>query len=248
MLLPVRWPAPARVQTFASTRRGGVSAAPFHSLNLSTASGDGEAPVAHNVARLVRAAGLPATPCWPRQVHGAGVVEAGELAGGTARGDAVFTTRTNTVCAVRTADCLPVLLCDRAGTTVAAVHAGWRGLAAGVVDQTVRTLPAAPHALLAWLGPGIGPAAYEVGDDVRTAFEDRDPGAGKAFRPSPSGRWFADLYLLARMRLRAAGVHSIHGGGWCTHAEPERFFSYRRDGATGRMAFGIWLAPARSGA
>ncbi len=241
LLLPVRWPAPPRVRAFATTRRGGASAPPFHALNLSTGGGDSPAAVAENVARLVRAAGLPAAPRWPRQVHGTLAVEAGELAHERPTADAVFTRRAQAVCSVRTADCLPVLLCDRAATTVAAAHAGWRGLAAGVLEATVAALGVPPSSLLAWLGPAIGPHAYEVGTEVRRAFVERDPAAVHAFRPSPGGRWLADLYALARARLRAAGVTSLHGGGWCTHTEHARFFSYRRDSVTGRMAFGIWL-------
>jgi YfiH family protein len=242
-LLPVAWPAPRGVRTFASTRRGGVSAPPWDSLNLSTATGDRPAQVTENVARLVRAAALPEPPRWPRQVHGTGVLEVHALdAPQTPTADAVYTTSPRRVCSVRTADCLPVLLCDRGATVVAATHAGWRGLAAGVLEATVAVLPVPPHELLAWLGPAIGPNAYEVGEEVREAFLAADPAAGTAFHPSAAGRWLADLYALARTRLAAAGVVAVYGGGECTHGDAARFFSYRRDGVTGRMACGIWLS------
>jgi YfiH family protein len=242
LLLPVAWPAPPQVRTFASTRRGGVSEPPWDSLNLSTDTGDQGARVAENVARLVSVAALPETPRWPQQVHGARVVEVRALdAAQPPQADAVYTTSTARVCSVRTADCLPVLLCDHGATVVAAAHAGWRGLAAGVLEATVAALPAPPHSLIAWLGPAIGPDAYEVGDDVRAAFIALDPETGMAFHPSGAGRWLADLYALARHRLTSAGVGAVHGGVECTHGDPARFFSYRRDGVTGRMACGIWL-------
>ena len=241
-LLAVDWPAPAGVHAFTTSRRGGVSEPPYHSLNLSTSSGDDALPVAHNVRALVASAGLPESPRWPRQVHGTRVLASEAVTDGESEADAVYTTRARTVCTVRTADCLPVLLCDRNASVVAAAHAGWRGLAAGVLEATVSALPVPPECLMAWLGPAIGPGAYEVGDEVRAAFLDRDAQATGAFRPSPAGRWLADLYALARRRLHQAGVLDTHGGGWCTHDQDELFFSYRRDGVTGRMASGIWLA------
>jgi YfiH family protein len=156
--------------------------------------------------------------------------------------DAAFARQRGKVCAVMTADCLPVLFCDRAATTVAAAHAGWRGLHAGVLEKTVAAMPCAPDQLLAWLGPAIGPAAFEVGDEVRQAFVQDDALAAAAFVPHQPGKWFCDLYQLARMRLRRAGVASIYGGDLCTFSDPQRFFSYRRDAVTGRMASLIWLA------
>lgn len=246
-LVPVAWPAPANVAAFSSTRIGGVSEGPFASLNLAAGLGDAPDRVARNVARLAEAAGTPCAPRWPRQVHGTAVVEAraleaGYLAGGAPpRADVVFTSARGAVCSVRTADCLPVLLCDRAGSAVAAVHAGWRGLAAGVLEAAVAAFPVPADTLMAWLGPAIGPAVYEVGSEVRERFLGADREAEPAFRPSPAGRWLADLYALARRRLTRAGVEPVHGGDFCTLSDAERFFSYRRDGVTGRMASGIWL-------
>ena len=242
--LPVQWPAPTRIGVFSSTRQGGLSTGPFASLNLSDAAGDATSLVARNLARLTRACGLPHAPRWPRQVHGTTVVEAAALAAAPVEADAVFTARTDLVCAVRTADCLPVLLCARDASVVAAAHAGWRGLAAGVLEATIAALPIPPAQLLAWLGPAIGPAVYEVGEEVREAFLRVDPAACAGFARSPRGRWLANLYTLARQRLLRAGVSDLYGGGLCTHSDPQRFYSYRRDGTTGRMACGIWIKPA----
>ena len=242
MLLPVQWPAPARVRAFSTTRLGGVSVGPFAGLNLSTSTGDQRDAVAENITRLTHAAGLPHAPAWPRQVHGTQAVDAA-LLDATPEADAVFTTEAGRVCSVRTADCLPVLLCDQEGTCVAAAHAGWRGLAAGVLERVVTSLPASPERLMAWLGPAIGPLAFEVGEQVREAFLDADPGATTCFQPSPAGRWLADLNALARRRLERAGVPSVHGGGLCTHDDARLFFSYRRNGLTGRLASGIWIDP-----
>ena len=239
------WPAPQRVRALATTRVGGVSRPPFDSLNLGTHVGDDPAAVAENRSRLVEQ--LPAEPMWLEQVHGTHVVT--HVAGASPpRADAAVTRERGAVCAVMSADCLPVLMCDRAGTTVAAAHAGWRGLQAGVLESTVTAMAGPARELLAWLGPAIGPAAFEVGDEVREAFVSHDPNADAAFaaasRPGKSGKWFADLYTLARLRLAAAGVQSVSGGQWCTVAERERFFSYRRDGRCGRQASLIWLDPA----
>lgn len=243
MQVPVHWPSPASVGAFSSTRLGGVSGQPFASLNLSADSGDDASAVAENVARLTAACALPHAPLWPRQVHGTTAVAASRVASAPAQADAVFTTTPGVVCSVRTADCLPVLLCDRDSRVVAAAHAGWRGLAAGVLEATVTALLVPPDAILAWLGPAIGPAVYEVGEEVREAFLAVDPAARAGFAPSPRGRWLADLYVLARQRLHSAGVHAVYGGGFCTYSDALRFYSYRRDGTTGRMASGIWIKP-----
>ena len=232
------WPAPGRVGALVSTRRGGSSVGAFASLNLGTRVGDDPAAVAENRARI--RALLPAEPVWLRQVHGLDVVDAaGAEADVTA--DAAFTRAPGVVCAIQVADCLPVLFCDRDGTTVAAAHAGWRGLSAGVLERTVAAFEAPADALLAWLGPAIGPTAFEVGMDVFEAFTTTDPQAADAFRPLPAGKWLADLYALARRRLARAGVHAVYGGGLCTVSDSARFFSYRRDRVTGRQAAFIWL-------
>lgn len=239
------WPAPPWVRAGCTTRLGGASAGRYASLNLGGHVGDDPACVARNRALLREYLCLPAEPLWLRQVHGCDVITAGAQlspcgAGGEA--DAAVASEPGAVCAVLTADCLPLLLCDRAGTRVAAVHAGWRGLASGVIEAAVRRLGIAPENLLVWLGPAIGPDAFEVGDEVRAAFVAWDGAAAGAFRRSQAGRWWADLYGLARQRLQALGVDQAWGGGFCTKSDERRFFSYRRDGITGRMASLIWLA------
>lgn len=234
------WPAPAHVRAVCTTRRGGVSRGPYASLNLGDHVGDDPDAVAINRRRLQEwLPDLPGAPVWLRQVHGIRCVPA-VAASMPIEADAAVGHR-GQVCVVLTADCLPVLLCDRAGTVVAAVHAGWRGLCEGVIEETIRHMRAAPGALLAWMGPAIGPEAFEVGDEVRQAFLAKDPEAGPAFQPGLPGKWWADLYLLARRRLQRMGVREIYGGGDCTYGDPERFFSYRRDGETGRMAALIWI-------
>ena len=236
-----RWPAPPTVQAAVSTRAGGVSAGPWDGLNLAGHVGDDPCHVVENRRRLREALALPSEPCWLDQVHGCDVVTAVE---GPARcsADASVSDEPGHVCAVLTADCLPVLFCDRAGRWVAAAHAGWRGLAAGVLEHTVARAPALPADLIAWLGPAIGPRAFEVGDEVRAGFVADDVGAAQCFVPSPAGRWFADIYALARRRLSAAGLGWIGGGGECTYSDVRRFYSYRRDGVTGRMASLVWLS------
>ncbi len=239
-LIKPEWPAPANVAALFSTRLGGVSQAPYASLNLGLHVGDEPAHVAANRAALRQL--LPGEPVWLNQVHGTNVVDAdGHPA--TPDADASVARRPGTVCAVMTADCLPVLLCDRAGSVVAAAHAGWRGLLNGVLEQTVDAMGANPEQLMAWLGPAIGPDAFEVGAEVREAFVALDPAADDGFEPIPEGKYLADIYLLARQRLRRMGLTDIHGGEHCTVIERERFFSYRRDGRTGRMAALIWLRP-----
>ncbi|HSJ81051.1 MAG TPA: peptidoglycan editing factor PgeF [Thiobacillus sp.] len=238
MILP-DWPAPARVKCLMTTRAGGVSQAPWDSLNLGDHVGDDPAHVAANRARLRRQ--LPAEPGWLRQVHSARVVELGREPNREA--DAALTRQPAQVCAILTADCLPVLLCDRAGSVVAAAHAGWRGLANGVLEATVAAMNVPPGEVLAWMGAAIGPQAFEVGDEVREAFIAQHAAASGAFVSQPApGKWLADIYRLARIRLSHAGVKAVYGGGRCTFTEANRFYSYRRDGVTGRMASLIWLA------
>jgi YfiH family protein len=234
------WPVPAGVRALMTTRGGGASQAPYASFNLATHVGDDEAAVAENRRRLRSALQLPAEPAWLEQVHGIGVATVPGPRSGSA--DAMVSFERGGVCALLVADCLPVFFASRDGDRVGLAHAGWRGLAGGVVEAAVAALNCDPGKLVAWLGPAIGPAAFEVGDEVRTAFTERDPAATAEFRPGRDGRWLADLPALARRRLAACGVQSVSGGELCTYTERERFFSYRRDGVTGRMAALAWLA------
>jgi YfiH family protein len=233
------WPAPVTVRAYTTTRAGGVSQPPFDTLNLGGHAGDDARAVAENRRRLTRALGSIGEPRWLHQVHGTRVAELnGKAPVGDA--DAAVSRRPGEVCVVTTADCLPVLLSNRAGTTVAAVHAGWRGLAAGIVKAAVAALDEPPNAILAWLGPAIGPSIYQVGDPVRESFLAADAGAGAAFT-ARDGAWLCDLYALARRQLAACGVTAVYGGGFCTYSESARFFSYRRDERCGRMASLIWI-------
>lgn len=232
------WPAPRNVGAFVTARAGGVSRPPYASFNIGDKTNDDPAAVAENKVRL--AALLPGEPRWLRQVHGPRVVRADDVAG-PVDADASVTRTPGVVCAVKIADCMPVLLCDRDGTTVGAAHAGWRGLSQGVVENTVERMGCDPASLVAFLGPAIGPAAFEVGNEVLEAFVRVDPAARSAFAPNHPGKWLADLYTLGRQRLARAGVTTVRGGGLCTVADPARFYSYRRDGVTGRMAALIWL-------
>ncbi|MCL2345544.1 MAG: peptidoglycan editing factor PgeF [Desulfobulbus sp.] len=236
------WPAPPQVRALQTLRGGGCSPAPWDSCNFGDYVGDKPERVAANRARLRPL--LPSEPCWLRQVHGITVVDAAtvDTTAGAPEADAAFARQPGTVCAVMTADCLPALFCDRAGSVVAAAHAGWRGLADGVLEATVAAMNAPPSEVLAWFGPAIGPRCFEVGGEVRSAFVEHDPAAASAFQPAGDGKWLADIYTLARQRLMAIGVTAIFGGGHCTMSERERFFSYRRDDVTGRMATLIWLA------
>jgi hypothetical protein len=209
-------------------------------MNPADHVGDAAPAVAANRLRLQQHLGLPDELYWLQQVHGTRVVDAADGIV-NAEADAIIARSTGRVCAVLTADCLPVLFCDRAGNEVAAAHAGWRGLAAGVLEQTVASLHAPGEELLAWLGPAISAAAYVVGEEVRSAFVTRDARMAEAFRPAAGGGWQADLYTLARQRLSSCGVTAVYGGDFCTYSEPERFYSYRRDGVTGRMASLVWL-------
>ncbi len=235
------WPAPPRVGCLATTRQGGVSQGVYSSLNLGDHVGDDPKAVAANRSIVGRSVG--AQPVWLKQVHGTRVVDAAEQWWHDLppEGDAACTRRTGVACTVMTADCLPVLLCDDAGTVVAAAHAGWRGLLAGVLETTVAVMGVPGTSLMAWLGPAIGPQAFEVGEEVRAAFVAAAPEATQAFHGVAGGKWLADIYLLARLRLKGQGVERVFGGNFCTVTEQDRFFSYRRDGQTGRMASMIWL-------
>ncbi len=239
LLLP-DWPAPPQVRAFSTTRLGGVSRSPWRSFNLADHVGDDPLAVAENRRLLSRRLGLPQPPRWLHQVHGIGVST--DSACGV-EADAVFTRTAGRVCGIMTADCLPVLLCDQEGSAVAAVHAGWRGLCGGIIERSVAQFSVAGDQLLAWLGPAIGPQAFEVGDEVRQAFVQQAPQAAQGFVAvtGVNGKWLADLYLLARQRLSDLGIERVYGGDFCTYSDPRRFFSYRRDGQTGRMASLIWL-------
>ena len=242
------WPdAPLNIGVLSTTRRGGVSKAPFDDgaggggMNLGAWVDDCQSDVASN--RAVLQTVLPSAPAWLRQVHGAIVLDAADV-DNAPEADASFSNRTGIVCAIATADCLPVLLCDRAGRVVGAAHAGWRGLAAGVLEKTVASMRGAGAGdIVAWLGPAIGPANFEVGDDVLAAFIGRYPDALSAFMPIADrpGKFLADIYCLARLALTSAGIEKISGGGLCTVEDSQRFYSYRRDRITGRMASLIWI-------
>jgi hypothetical protein len=231
------WPAPTDVRALITTRHGGVSRGAHASMNLGTRVNDDPDCVQRNRDLLRRY--LPGEPRWLAQVHGTHAVEADGVAF-PVEADAAFTRNRGVVCAVMIADCLPVLLCDRDGSVVAAAHAGWRGLSAGVIESAVKATGIAPRRLLAYLGPAIGPEAFEVGQDVFDAFVSRERAAAQAFRPRTAGKWLCDLFALARQRLNALGIHAISGGGLCTYSDPARFFSHRRDKLTGRMAALIW--------
>ena len=232
------WPAPASVRACVTTREGGVSEAPFDSLNLGDHVDDRPEAVAENRRRLTEPFSIK--PAWLQQVHGIVVAHADPAVVATA--DASWTDTPGIACAAMTADCLPALFCDRAGTRVAAAHAGWRGLAAGVLEATLDHLDTAPADVLVWLGPAIGPTAFEVGPEVREVFVNQLPEAASAFVPSHNaGKFMADIYLLARLRLAERGVTAVYGGGFCTVTDP-RFFSYRRASRTGRFASLVWLS------
>ncbi|TAK80993.1 MAG: peptidoglycan editing factor PgeF [Betaproteobacteria bacterium] len=220
-ILHPQWDAPARVRSLMTTRE----------------SGD----MAKDAARVALRRSLPADPAWLRQVHGTAVLDL-DSSVDDVTADAAITRSGKRVCVVQVADCMPVLLADRSGTVVGAAHAGWRGLAAGVLEATLAAMRVPGEQILAWLGPAIGPSVYEVGDEVRAAFLARDEAASQAFSPTRPGHWLLDLYQVARQRLHAEGITSIHGGDLCTYSDRKRFYSYRRDGPTGRMAALIWLA------
>ena len=237
------WLAPANVRAIQTTRSGGVSNAPYNSFNLGAHVSDDPLAVAHN--RQLLSPYLPNEPVWINQVHGICAIDA-SIASLKVQADAAYSIKTNTVCVTMTADCLPVLLCDEAGTVVAAVHAGWRGLLDGVIENAVKSMQLAmpnlaTQSLMAWLGPAIGPLAFQVGNEVHEAFITKDANAALAFESIGNEKWLGNIYQLARQRLNIIGVSQIYGGDLCTYNDETRFFSYRRDGVTGRMASIIWL-------
>jgi YfiH family protein len=242
-LLDFAWPLPPGVRAAFTTRRGGASAAPWDSFNLGAHVGDDPGAVAANRAHLRALLALPSEPAWLSQVHGNTVFDLQRPASlEVPAADAAISRAARGVCVIMVADCLPVLFASRDGSRIGAAHAGWRGLAAGVLENTVAALDLPPAQLTAWLGPAISPPHFEVGDEVRAAFVGADDGAATHFTPNARGRWQADLVGLARRRLAALGVTDVHGGHWCTFADRERFFSHRRDGRGGRMAALVWRA------
>lgn len=244
LIIP-QWPAPACVRACFSTRSGGRSAGSYAGLNLGAHVGDDPAVVARNRQQLASVLDLPQAPLWLNQVHGTEVVvaDAASVYSSPPIADAAVTHVTGIVLSVMTADCLPVLFCNRSGSVVATAHAGWRGLCNGVLEQTVSRMACPAEDVMAWMGPAIGPCAFEVGEDVRQAFLDKDNAAVSAFMPTTSGKWLADLYLLARQRLATVGVSAVFGGEHCTFSDATSFYSYRRDGQTGRMSGLIWMVP-----
>ena len=237
------WPAPANVHALQTNRHGGCSYSPYDSFNLGSHVKDNPIHVAHN--RQLLSQFLPSEPVWLNQVHGINVVDAANT-DCVPDADASYSTRKNIVCVTMTADCLPILVCDTAGTAIANIHAGWRSLCDGVIEATIAKLPVDSNQLMAWLGPAIGPNAFEVGAEVRSQFIAKDAQAELAFKPH-GDKLLCDIYRIATQRLNNLGVTKIYGGGqenepWCTFTNEKRFFSFRRDGETGRMATLIWLA------
>lgn len=237
------WPAPAHIKAVSTTREGGRSLPPYQGLNLGAHVGDQPEHVASNREALRQALGLAQAPIWLNQIHSCRVLTLTEPASAVSDADGSYTQTPGLACTVMTADCLPVLLCDQGGTQVAAVHAGWRGLVDGILEAALAKFTGPGEAVLAWLGPAIGPSAFEVGSEVRAQFMAVMPEAEAAFQPHGE-KWLADLYLLARQRLARAGVHQIFGGDQCTYSLPKHYFSYRRDGITGRQASLIWIEPS----
>ncbi len=236
-----QWPAPKQVKAYSSTRLGGVSVSPFGSLNLGAHVGDDAQSVTANRKLFARQIGMPNSLRWLNQVHGCDTVRLPSNKVGDIAADASFTQVKQQVCAVMTADCLPLLVCNEKGTQVAACHAGWRGLYDGVIESCIAQFEAT-EGLMVWLGPAIGANAFEVGSEVRLAFIDKDSCAELAFKPSTNeGKWLADIYLLAKQRLTRLGIDQIYGGDFCTYENEEHFFSYRRDQQTGRLASVIWI-------
>jgi len=233
------WPAPKNIKAFTTTRETGVSDKSYASFNLAAHVDDNLLHVKKNRQLLFEALNLPSEPVWLEQVHGVQIINA-DHADKSPQADASFSTEKNNVCVVMTADCLPLLICNRQGTKVAAAHAGWRGLQAGVIEASIEALAENKQDILVWLGPAIGPEVFEVGDEVRQKFIDEMPETISAFTANKPGHWLADIYQLAKIRLQNIGISEIYGGDFCTYTDQQRFYSYRRDGATGRMASLIW--------
>jgi len=239
--LTPEWPAPPQIKAFSTTRLGGFSEHAFKSMNLGDHVGDHADKVAKNRATITSNLSLPDEPYWLKQVHSNKVVQVCDSSSGSEEADGSFTRQTSKVCVVLTADCLPILISNKAGTTVAAIHAGWRGLANGIVEVALGALGLPHESLLVWLGPAIGPTKFEVGDDVKAIFAKKTYNTDIAFKSKTKNKWMLDIYQLARYNLNHYGVEHIYGGDQCTHSQSDKYFSYRRDGVTGRMASLIWI-------
>lgn len=232
------WPAPDNIRAITTTRIGGISKPPYASFNLATHVEDDIYHVAYNRTQLFQQLKLPNAPAWIEQVHGTTIINAAEKFSQPPQADASFSEQANVVCAVMTADCLPVLLCDKQGKYIAAIHAGWRSLVAGIIEATRDHLQS--EDIIAWLGPAISGKQYEVGDEVRQQFIAADKEAEIAFNKNTKDKWCLDMYAVAKQRLARAGIQQVYGGDFCTYEDDTRFYSYRRDGNTGRMASLIW--------
>lgn len=239
-IITPNWSAPSNVVAFTTTRLGGISPAPYTSLNLGINTQDSDSHIAQNVQQLCQQFNLPETPNWLAQVHKADVIEITEHYQ-RQQADASFTRQPHKICTVLTADCLPILICNQQGTEIAAIHAGWRSLAQGVIENTLARLESPANELIAWLGPAISADVYEVGKDVKAAFVDQYPEDKNAFTPNAHGKYLMDLKQLATRRLKRAGVNAITHSEHCTFSDPETFYSYRRDGETGRIATLIYF-------
>jgi len=235
------WPAPKNVASISTTRHGGISKGIYSNFNLGAHVDDDELCVKRNRQILREQLGIKHEPNWIDQQHGTNIVQLTTSNNATYQADATYTTEQDKVCVALTADCLPVLFSDQEGSCVAVAHAGWRGLLKGVLESTLSALPAPNNQILCWLGPAIGPKKFEVGEDLKDLFVSKDQIHGVAFKPSSTGKCLADIYQLAKNILINCGVENIYGGGCCTYSETDRFYSYRRDGNTGRMATMIWI-------
>lgn len=235
-----QWPAPKHIKAYSTTRNGGMSVGRYASFNLGLHVGDKDAMVLYNRTHLQQLCHIPSEPKWLQQVHSDIAIDAAQITANTAA-DASYTSKFNTVCVIMTADCLPILITNQKGSEIAAIHAGWRGLAAGIVENTLKQLNSPPQDLMAWIGPGIGPQHYEVGSDVYQHFASSPRDVSPAFLPHED-KWLANMPKLAEQRLLAAGVQQIYHSNECTYSQPSKYFSYRREGITGRMATLIWIA------
>lgn len=237
------WDAPQNIRAFTTTRKGGISLPPFEGLNVGDHVGDNLEAVLKNRQLIEKKCQLPQAPIYLQQTHSTKVLTLPLNSTSNLNADAVYTQTKNQICTVMTADCLPLLICNRKGSEVAVVHAGWRGLCEGVIENTLKNFQSSPQDLMVWLAPAISQQAFQVGKEVRAAFIEKDPNAHLAFKKDPlkSDKYYADLYHLARLRLERFGLSQIFGGDYCTFSDPEHFYSYRREGQTGRMATMIWF-------